>query len=648
MIHLYNVLFGVVHQGIFKYILSDSFMCSRVLSIYAERQGESMKTPNASKNAKNSNLSCPYDDDCPVKDQLINAIEIANLGIWEWNVSNGQVILSEEAFLITGIDKTTFDCKMSTITEEIIHLDSREEFKKSLTLAYEEGTIKNNVYRVNHPLLSECWVQFRSQVQIDDAGNPIKISGVIMDVTEDHILKRSLERDLNFVETLLELIPNPIFYKDYLGKYKYFNIAFEKYLGIDKENLFDKTVYDIAPKDLADIYHKADNEILENKTEQVYETKVKYADGSLHDVIFRKGIHKSKNDEALGLIGIMEDVTEQRQLEEKLQMLDQAKGIFLELNNTIMDYTDDKKFLTNALLEFKNIFKLAEFSILISLDETVDIAYHMGLTIPENIDRNSNKGIYDCNVKSNFAEKVNVLNKDNIKSIASDSPIRMLFNSNKLNSAITIPIKIDGAIRWIFCYASKGDKIISSNESEVAVFIREQINVIYRVFCLYKKILSMSRFDGLTGLMNRQYFDENLEKSILIAEKNNEILKIVMFDLDNLKLINDSYGHLAGDQLIIRFTELLKRSFDHGHYFGRIGGDEFVGVFHQDICDELELYLDELRKIFIDNELQFNYEIATSFSYGVAIYPESASDTKGLIKEADNKMYKYKELMKKS
>jgi len=173
-------------------------------------------------------------------------------------------------------------------------------------------------------------------------------------------------------------------------------------------------------------------------------------------------------------------------------------------------------------------------------------------------------------------------------------------------------------------------------------------SVIYKVFGLYKKIIFMSRYDGLTGLMNRQYFDEQLDESIAMATKNNEILKIIMFDLDNLKLIKDSCGHLAGDQLIIRFTELLKRSFDHSHYFGRIGGDEFVGVFRQDICNELDLYLDELRKTFMDNELQFNHDLATSFSYGVAIVPESATDIKGLIKEADIKMYNHKLMMKKN
>lgn len=595
-----------------------------------------------------NNLSCPYDKDCPIKDQFSNAIAIANLGIWEWHLTTDHVTFSEEAFVITGIDRTTFDGKMKTIIEQYIHLDSREEFKESLTLTHEEGIIRNNVYRINHSLLSECWLKFRSQLQLDQEGNPVKVTGVLMDVTEDYITKKSLEKDLNFVQTLIELIPNPIFYKDYHGKYKYSNIAFENYLGIDKEHLLDKTVYDIAPKPLADIYYKADNDILTSKTDQVYETKVKYADDSLHDVIFRKGVHKSENGEVLGLIGIMEDVTEQRQLEEKLLMLDHAKEVFLQLNNGIMNYTDDEKFLTHALFEFKKIFKLAEYCILINIKDTIDITYHKGLIIPETIDRNSYRMVYEWAVKSRIADKVFVFNKENIRSVASYSPIRMLFNINNLNSAVTIPITIENKVRWIFCYASKGDKIISNNESEVAVYIREQINVIYKVFELYKKTLFMSRYDGLTGLMNRLYFDENLQKSIDQSKKNKNIFKVVMFDLDNLKHINDCYGHLTGDQLILRFTELLKKSFDNNHYFGRIGGDEFIGVFHKDICADLESYLEEIRKKFMENETRFNFDIIAGFSYGISTYPESATDIKGLIKDADKKMYDYKELMKKN
>lgn len=607
-----------------------------------------MKIKKMNETTEANNLSCPYDNDCPIKDQFSNAVAIASLGIWEWDLSTDLVLLSEEAFVITGIDRTTFDGKMKTIIEQNIHLDSREEFKKSLTLTYEEGIIRNNVYRINHLLLSECWVKFRSQLQFDHEGNPIKVTGVLMDVTEDYIIKKSLEKDLNFVQSLIELIPHPIFYKDYHGKYKYFNSAFENYLGLDKEQLLDKTVYDIAPKHLADIYYKADNDILMSKTDQVYETKVKYADDSLHDVLFRKGVHKSENGEVLGLIGIMDDVTEQRQLEEKLLMLDGAKEVFLQLNNSIMNYSEDHKFLTHALLEFKEIFKLAEYCILIDIEDTIDITYHKGLIIPENIDHNSYRMVYEWTVKSGIADKVFVFNKENIKAVTSYSPIRMLFNINNLNSAVTIPITIENKVRWIFCYASKGEKIISSNESEVAVYIREQINVIYKVFKLYKKIVFMSRYDGLTGLMNRVYFDENLQNSIDQFNKNKDVFKVVMFDLDNLKLINDRYGHLAGDQLILRFTELLKKSFDNNQYFGRIGGDEFVGVFHHAVCEDLEFYLEEIRKIFTENETRFNFDITVGFSYGISTYPESAIDIKGLIKDADKKMYDYKESMKKN
>ncbi|MBI9010684.1 MAG: diguanylate cyclase [Clostridiales bacterium] len=600
------------------------------------------------KMTESNSILCPYDSDCPIKDLYYDAIAIANLGIFQWHLSTDQVILSDEAFAITGIDRTTFDGKMKTLNEHHIHLESREEFKKALVLALEKKIIRDSVYRLIHPSLSECWVKFRSQLHFDQDGDPLKVSGVLMDVSEDYIIKKSLKKDLDFVQTLLELIPNPIFYKDYHGQYKYFNSAFENYLGIDKEHLLDKTVFDIAPKHLAEIYHKADSEIITSKKDQVYETKVKYADDSLHDVIFRKGVHKKEDGEVLGLIGIMEDVTEQRQLEEKLLMLDHAKEVFLELNNCILNYTDDREFLTHALLKFKEIFKLAEYCILINIEDSIDIPYHKGLIVPENLDYYSFEIVYDWAVKSRVMDKIFVFNKENIETFASNSPIRMIFSTNNLNSAVTIPITVENKARWIFCYASKGDKIISNNESAVALYIREQINVIYKVFELYKKIVFMSRFDGLTGLMNRMYFDENLQKSIDQALIEKTALKVVVFDLDNLKRMNDCYGHLAGDKLIQRFAELLKNSSDYNQYFGRIGGDEFVGVYHQVDSKVLETYLEKMRESFMENEAQLDFDIIAGFSYGVSTYPDSATDIKGLIKAADKKMYDYKELMKKN
>lgn len=107
-----------------------------------------------------------------------------------------------------------------------------------------------------------------------------------MDITEEIQNKRKLEMELNFVKTLIDIIPSPVFYKNREGFYKYFNSAFQNALGLTREQIFNKTVYDIVVKERADIYKKADDELMNSKGKQVYETKFLHADGTLRDVIF--------------------------------------------------------------------------------------------------------------------------------------------------------------------------------------------------------------------------------------------------------------------------------------------------------------------------------------------------------------------------
>ncbi len=94
--------------------------------------------------------------------------------------------------------------------------------------------------------------------------------------------------------------------------YRFCNEAFLDYLGLAKDEIISKSVYDVAPKDLADIYFKADQDLMNSKGKQVYEASVKYADGTIHDVIFSKAAHLDDDNNPLGLVGVMQDITEKK------------------------------------------------------------------------------------------------------------------------------------------------------------------------------------------------------------------------------------------------------------------------------------------------------------------------------------------------
>lgn len=130
--------------------------------------------------------------------------------------------------------------------------------------------------------------------------------------------ERSLKEQLRFSQILIDAIPVPIFYKDAHGVYRGCNKAFEEYLGRPREEVIGKTVYDMAPRELADTYYGKDKELFQNPGIQVYEYSVKHSDGTLHDVIFNKAVYTDAAGNIAGVIGAMSDITEHKRIEKAL------------------------------------------------------------------------------------------------------------------------------------------------------------------------------------------------------------------------------------------------------------------------------------------------------------------------------------------
>ncbi|HIJ81257.1 MAG TPA: PAS domain-containing protein [Desulfuromonadales bacterium] len=119
-------------------------------------------------------------------------------------------------------------------------------------------------------------------------------------------------------QVLMDALPSPVFYKNSECVYIGGNRAFEEYLGLTREQFIGKTVFDIAPADLAETYNSSDRELLNNPGVQKYEASVVFADGSRHDVIFHKATFTGSDGRVAGLIGVIHDITERHEAERQL------------------------------------------------------------------------------------------------------------------------------------------------------------------------------------------------------------------------------------------------------------------------------------------------------------------------------------------
>jgi len=162
-----------------------------------------------------------------------------------------------------------------------------------------------------------------------------------------------------------------------------------------------------------------------------------------------------------------------------------------------------------------------------------------------------------------------------------------------------------------------------------------------------KEIHFMATHDTLTGLSNRYFLNEYAEKTLALSRRENKKVAVVFIDVDNLKPVNDRYGHDAGDYLIRKMADRIKQRLRTSDSATRIGGDEMLLMIQgfEDRSRILPVAGDLHRKL--TEPFQYREEIITpSVSIGISVYPDDGGSMKELVEKADTAMYKAKKMGK--
>ena len=155
-----------------------------------------------------------------------------------------------------------------------------------------------------------------------------------------------------------------------------------------------------------------------------------------------------------------------------------------------------------------------------------------------------------------------------------------------------------------------------------------------------QRIRYMAQHDVLTGLPNRALLQERIQVGIIEAQRDNSLMILLFIDLDNFKRINDSFGHLVGDQLLQIVAKRLKKSVRNGDTVARLGGDEFVicvtGLMHSERAAVLA------KKVLKGLDTPFSIEarkLQSGGSIGISVYPTDGTTAEALMQAADTAMY---------
>ncbi len=161
---------------------------------------------------------------------------------------------------------------------------------------------------------------------------------------------------------------------------------------------------------------------------------------------------------------------------------------------------------------------------------------------------------------------------------------------------------------------------------------------------LQSELYKTSIADALTGVYNRRYLSDTLQQWIYELKDQSTFFSVVMLDIDHFKQVNDQFGHLAGDQVLIRLSTLIQTLLDKEDFIARFGGDEFVVCLKNKDRQVSELLISNLiQKVKTDEQLK-PYQI--QLSYGVACIREKEINIEKIITLIDDEMYRIKHQLK--
>ncbi len=265
------------------------------------------------------------DDEAQIRTLLKQYLESSGYACWKaGSVAEAERILKSHAIdlILSDIDMpeaTGFDLIRRVNADHagtpiiiVSVIDNPEEARNALKMGVYGYIVKpftRNIVLIN----VENALQ-RKRLELENRAYLEKLEALVSQ------RKETLENQLTFSQTLIDAIPNPIFYKNRDGLYQGCNTAFEALAGKKRETIIGKTAVQVAPKLLADISHATDRKLLSKPGKVTYEYDVVYPDQSTHNFLLNKATYLDSSGNVAGLVGVMVDITERQAAEEALRV----------------------------------------------------------------------------------------------------------------------------------------------------------------------------------------------------------------------------------------------------------------------------------------------------------------------------------------
>lgn len=401
---------------------------------------------------------------------------------------------------------------------------------------------------------------------------------------------------------------------------------------IEKGKLIGKNSHEIMPlKLLSDSLTKCTFEKVEKSEQMTF---------GAH--IFNATITPVVSDGNINFISIvLRDISAFVQLERSLLKRNKELGITNTLSSAFISSGN-----INAVFEdlIEKVLVVSDFSIgCIVIKEggkfVIKGISGASLGLKQELERGKLDFVYENVIES--ADPLYVMEADEIKSIEPLEKEGIVFFA-------CIPLRIGPETKGVLMLASRIELRFDFDVAALFTLIGNNISLISEKVRLFQEAQRLAITDGLTGLYNVRYFYDMLNKEIARTKRYRTLFSLILFDIDNFKALNDTYGHQAGDEVLRSLASILKEASRETDVAARYGGEEFIMMLTNTPKHEALHLANRIR----EKIEEYNYHIEEStvkitVSGGIATFPEDAKDSKSLLYAADMAMYEAKAMGKK-
>ena len=581
------------------------------------------------------------------RSRLSETQRLAHVGAFEWDTREDHQTWSDELYRLVG--RTVGDPPrpdQEFFVGRLLHRDDIAIFHAAMARVRDDRGVVEAEVRVVLPDGRTRVLLAAAQLEFAADGARTHIVGTVRDVTEARLESQRERAQLEFIQTMMDAIPIPVFQKDTAGRFQTCNAAWCAFTGHTRESIMGRTIGEIVAGADVSAISAHDNRLFTHREASSIQTAMPDAQGEMRQLRLHKASFVDSEGRIAGLVGVAFDITDDKSNKERLEQ-------------TVAEL-DRRNKLAALLGDFGELLQVC----LGSAEAHEVVAKYLPGLLP-----GTSGALYCIEAGRGIAQRVarwgkpsgieQTLQTSECVAVRGGQARCVHDSSHELNcrhlvepptTYACLPLTSHGELLGLLHVQldpdARGAASHLDSDWPMVRSAAEQISLALANLSMRENLQEQATRDKLTGLYNRHYMSARLEQEKVRARRSGATIAVILLDIDHFKHFNDTYGHAAGDHVLREFAAQLRQAGRESDVACRFGGEEFV-LFMPDAS--LEIAQRRAEEICLrTRSLRLEYESRplgmVTVSAGVAVYPTHGTDPDAVLQAADRALYRAKEL----